>query len=408
MRELIFLLFTPIMVAILAGTFAILWQRDRERKENLALSVGWLLMGIGVTISEFSPVEFGRAHLPITSLLFILSAIHISWANLERLSIKQPVVPWLIIAMCCAVCLAISQLGGGTVIADLYLINIACGTVFLMCIQLIMQREQPDPIDKALAWILVIVTAQFFVRPPITMMFDTEITGNTFKDSVYYTMLLGMLSIGSVMFGFVQVAASVKDQFVAVQRKTAFDDLSGLLLRGQFEQQVREKLADAATNNVPVALVIGDLDHFKQVNDIWGHQVGDRAIREFGGMLSRMTRDCDIAGRIGGEEFCVLVWDADATIVTRLAERLRVSTTLLEIDQDRLDVRLTASFGVAVRNGNEDYRSLFARTDKALYSAKQKDRNCVVCADAEEFLADAQDETLLANSDRPARAGFSA
>ena len=119
---------------------------------------------------------------------------------------------------------------------------------------------------------------------------------------------------------------------------------------------------------------------FKQVNDIWGHQVGDGAIAAFGEMTANMIRGSDIAGRIGGEEFCILVWNADEAIAANLAERLRSRTTQLELSKDALDVRLSASFGVAERQSGESYRSLFARTDKALYEAKQGGRNRVVTA----------------------------
>jgi diguanylate cyclase (GGDEF)-like protein len=123
------------------------------------------------------------------------------------------------------------------------------------------------------------------------------------------------------------------------------------------------------------------------VNDIWGHQVGDRAIAAFGAMTQNMIRASDIAGRVGGEEFCVLVWKADKDIAAGLSERLRKRTSELDISQGALDVRLTASFGVAERQPHESYRSLFARADKALYEAKQSGRNCVKRADASDAAA---------------------
>ncbi|MEL7446933.1 MAG: GGDEF domain-containing protein, partial [Pseudomonadota bacterium] len=268
--------------------------------------------------------------------------------------------------------------------------------------QLFAQRRNPDLVDTLVFWSLVLVIAQFFIRPALTMMFDGQIASATYRETVYYNALHTTLSIGSLFFGAGLIAAAVKDLFADERHRASVDSLSGLLLRGEFENRVGDKLAESRERNVSVALVIGDIDHFKQVNDIWGHQVGDQAISSFGAMISSMIRDTDIAGRIGGEEFCVLVWDVDQDIAARLAERLRVQTTYLQIGDQSLDVRLTASFGVAQQVDDEDYRSLFNRADKALYQAKQNERNTVMCAAPVEEAEEKKTPTLLA-SPRSAR-----
>jgi diguanylate cyclase (GGDEF)-like protein len=122
---------------------------------------------------------------------------------------------------------------------------------------------------------------------------------------------------------------------------------------------------------------VADIDNFKQVNDIWGHQSGDEAISGFGRLIEGMVRGCDTAGRIGGEEFCIAVWNCPNEPATRLAERIRVAFARLEHAGIGSDIRLTASFGVATARAGENYRELFARADAALYLAKSGGRNQV-------------------------------
>lgn len=125
-------------------------------------------------------------------------------------------------------------------------------------------------------------------------------------------------------------------------------------------------------------MVIADIDHFKQVNDIWGHQAGDTAIINFGDLLEGTIRGCDVAARIGVEEFCLLVWNCGLDDAAGLAERIRLAFAQMEHRGVGPDIRLTASFGVAEMHKGESYESLFARADAALYQAKEEGRNQVI------------------------------
>jgi len=214
----------------------------------------------------------------------------------------------------------------------------------------------------------------------LSLLNEGPIAADSYRETAYYLTLMWVFAFGTVLFGLAQVAASVKDQFQALRESGATDALTGLMMRGEFEQQVDVALDRAEAENISVALVIGDIDHFKQINDIWGHQIGDNALVAFGRMINGTIRDCDLAGRVGGEEFCVLVWNADEAIAEGLAERLRAKTSELKIDDAELDVRLTASFGVATYEVGDVYHSLFARADKALYEAKSSGRDCVIRA----------------------------
>ena len=147
------------------------------------------------------------------------------------------------------------------------------------------------------------------------------------------------------------------------------------------------RLQRAREEDVPISVIVADIDHFKRVNDIWGHQVGDSAIAGFGDLLRSAIRSTDIAGRVGGEEFCLFVWDCPAGPTRKLAERIRTRFEHMQIEGISDGVRLTASFGIAQWEPDEGYGRLFARADAALYRAKQAGRNRIVSQDEGMLLA---------------------
>lgn len=377
MRELLLSLSTPILAFIFAGAFLLLWGRDRARRENLWFSLGWALLGTGFSISLLSPDHWGRAIVMITHGPYTLAAVAMSIGLLKRIGVASPVRAHILIAATGFGVLAFVQSFGNSIVGDLLVTNLTCGVILVMTAQLCARAGRRDRVETFLMVMIILAAAQFFIRPVMTLMFDGPVAAEAYRETVYYLAFNWIFAFGSVLFGLAQMAGAVKDQFNDLRADTSTDTLSGLLSRGEFEARVEEALAQAAIQNTDVALVVADLDHFKTVNDIWGHQAGDAAIADFGRVVASFSRASDIAGRVGGEEFCILVSNAGENAAYGLAERLRARTNELEVDGGHLSVRLTASFGVAGRQAGESYRSLFARADKALYQAKQNGRDRV-------------------------------
>jgi len=377
LRELLLFFSTPLLTLIFATAFLVIWSRDKSRYENLGLSLGWLLITSGFSISLLSPDNWGRAIPAITHVPYTLAAVAMSWGILTRVGVRPPLVAQLWIAFAGFATMMLVQNVGNSIVADLYITNITCAAIMMITAQLFAQRAGHDLVERFLIVMLVLTVAQFFIRPVVSFAFDGPIAVEAYRASVYYFAFNWVFAFGSVLLGLAQIGGAVKDQVTTLQHRSSRDALSGLLVRGEFELQVEAALKKANIDEVDASLIIGDIDHFKQVNDIWGHQAGDGAIAAFGNMTGTMVRTSDIAGRVGGEEFCILVWDADEDIAAQMADRLRACTNALEISDGALDVRLTASFGVAQRQRGETYRDLFARADSALYASKQSGRDCV-------------------------------
>ena len=155
------------------------------------------------------------------------------------------------------------------------------------------------------------------------------------------------------------------------------DALTGLANRRAFDLVLAREIDRVARSGEPALLLALDIDHFKRVNDSWGHETGDRVLRETGSTLLQMLRATDIATRMGGEEFVVLLPATALAAAVDCAERFR---TALAARDFGLPTPVTSSFGVAALLPAEAGNALLARADGALYLAKQQGRNRVMAA----------------------------
>ena len=158
------------------------------------------------------------------------------------------------------------------------------------------------------------------------------------------------------------------------------DELTEMRNRRAFYELGELAVSQSSRYGDPIALIILDIDHFKQVNDTWGHSTGDETLRLVALIIQRTIRTSDIAGRIGGEEFAILLPRASQDQALAMAERLRAAMEKAPLFHDAGTIHFTASFGVAVGGrGAEKLDRLLQQADKALYEAKQGGRNRVVC-----------------------------
>jgi diguanylate cyclase (GGDEF)-like protein len=172
-------------------------------------------------------------------------------------------------------------------------------------------------------------------------------------------------------------SAAVRDLDSQSRRTAVVDQLTGLLNRVALEARVAELSHQTTVTGHRVAVILGDVDHFKQINDTHGHAVGDRVLADVAGRLSEIL-GAEIVFRLGGEEFLVLLVDVDDAGARSVAERLRAGVRRAPVH----DLDVTMSFGVAVSPADAalDYERLFARADAALYRAKHDGRDRVVTA----------------------------
>jgi diguanylate cyclase (GGDEF)-like protein len=153
--------------------------------------------------------------------------------------------------------------------------------------------------------------------------------------------------------------------------EASLDALTGLHNRGYLEDALHRELILAARATLPVSVIIADLDHFKAVNDRYGHPAGDEVLRGFGALLARHARGSDIACRYGGDEFLLVLPGMPAANAAQRAEQLRHDLTLAPAADASSRVVVTASFGIATYpHDGHSIQELIAAADRALYAAK--------------------------------------
>jgi diguanylate cyclase (GGDEF)-like protein len=156
------------------------------------------------------------------------------------------------------------------------------------------------------------------------------------------------------------------------------DSLTGVHNRRAFEERLSEELARAGRTNSPLSLIIMDLDHFKGINDRFGHAVGDEVLKDFVQTLSPLLRASDPLFRIGGEEFVILLPGSEAAAAQELAHRIRATIAARRLPSDRGEVRYTVSIGIAsLAQTGPAAEDLLRAADRALYRAKETGRNRV-------------------------------
>jgi two-component system cell cycle response regulator len=174
-------------------------------------------------------------------------------------------------------------------------------------------------------------------------------------------------------------ADALRDNVQASIELAVVDPLTGVHNRRYFETHLSSLVAEAANRGRPLALMILDIDHFKGVNDTYGHDAGDMVLRGFSERIRKVIRTSDLICRLGGEEFVVVMPDTCIEIAAKVAERLRgeIARRHFLIDDGGRQIPVTASIGLAERGHDAEPDGLFRRADRALYRSKTEGRNRV-------------------------------
>lgn len=178
----------------------------------------------------------------------------------------------------------------------------------------------------------------------------------------------------------VELHRQIQAKNKALEELALTDALTGLPNRRAIEEWGTRELSGATRNGFSVWAIVADLDRFKHVNDTFGHKAGDEVLKKFAKILKAHTRRSDFCGRLGGEEFVVVMTHATRESAERVAERIRAELAITPFTFSSCDMVATASFGIAgfeTKQGQQSFATLVSQADAALYVAKRTGRNRV-------------------------------
>jgi len=192
--------------------------------------------------------------------------------------------------------------------------------------------------------------------------------------------------IVNIILTSTSIALSRQMSIALLTSAAALDPLTGCYNRREFETQINRSVAIATRHKSELSLFMFDLDHFKKVNDTYGHQAGDQVLKTVASLVQRNIRSCDVLARYGGEEFIVILTETGINEAVELADRLRLMISRKMIKTDSGTIRVTASFGVAGLTHNAAMSKLIQDADTMLYKAKMNGRNSVMPEMANEVI----------------------
>ena len=185
-----------------------------------------------------------------------------------------------------------------------------------------------------------------------------------------------------LVFALIMVALSLtltRKTLHQLKKISIHDPLTSLYTRGYMDEHIEQLMAlHKRGTDKYLSVIFLDLDHFKRINDTYGHACGDQVLSRVGKKIREISRPSDLCVRYGGEEFVVVVMSEDRHSARRLAERIRADVQALTFNHDNVDFKITLSAGIAVRKGFESFKTVLLRADERLYEAKAKGRNCII------------------------------
>ncbi|MEO0870836.1 MAG: GGDEF domain-containing protein [Pseudomonadota bacterium] len=365
------------MALIFAIGAFLIWRRDTSRRYIMGMATASLSLGISFVLNHYFVLDNVMMMRLASAVFAFIAVIAIVWSTCIRLNKHPPVALWIGGAALATGLMAVSD-PPNDVTPWVFLANVYCGIIFALGAQLLAEANSAEPMDRATIWVFALIAAQFFLRPVVVYMIGGPMGSDAYRQSPGYAAYMVVGALSMVLLAGVLMGSAMVDVMKALKKDAQTDSLSGLATRDAFVERATQMLARARAEEVPVTLIVADIDHFKKVNDLWGHPAGDKAIARFGEVFARTIRPSDLAGRIGGEEFCIMVWNCAEEPAAGLAERLRVQFAREEHEDIDPGIRLTASFGVAAWVPGEGYHPAYERADSALYEAKRTGRNRVV------------------------------
>jgi len=379
--------------AILGLLLCYIWWR-----EQTSALIGWwgvaqLVMASGIAFA--GAAAFSKTpSLTVFGQSLMLLAGAIQWIAVREFEGRKVNPLWVAIWPCAFVIVAAAGIAASF---DDRLI-VACTALgilhLLAAVELTRERGEPLLSRWPATFLLLAVGLCYLAWMPLIITMPIRAVGLIYASKWIGAVVLIAL-LGRIALAFV-VLALVKERQEVQQRRFALTDaLTGLPnRRALFEAAAALGEQARMTRGAPIAVLVFDLDHFKKINDTYGHRLGDRVLQLFSDTLSERLAAESILGRLGGEEFAAIIPGADLEAATVQAESVRVEFAQTAADIDGLPVASTVSIGIASCDDMDcDIGALFHRADCALYAAKQLGRNRVHVIGAGEAMDD--DETGL-------------
>lgn len=365
----------PLVVLLFAATMLGIWMLDTKRRHLLLFGLSFASFAFGLLV----PISLVSDRLALTSPIATTFHFLGGWLLCEGVMIRMGgrysrLASGLIgLGLLGAMAYFIANDTSYSRIAPT--VQLALGSlVAVLCIQA-RNLARRSWIERVLFGALLLLMVHFYAQAGMALGLPADITRpSELIHSRYWQGIMIFGAFAGVFAGLVLLVVTTSDVVKELQAERDSDPLTGVLNRRGLERHATMRLAEAQRGDHGV--IIADIDHFKSINDELGHATGDQVLVEFACILQTVAANTTIVGRVGGEEFVLLV-RGDAETCERLGDRLCGRVARHSFPMLPADRRMTCSFGIAMVRGAETLWETAARADLALMRVKHRGRNRV-------------------------------
>ena len=362
----------PLCTLLLAGGFAACARWQRAQHDLQWMAAGFVLFSVGVA-SQIVRVPYALDDSAVVSAaLYHLCAACIGQAVVLRHGVRAHGWPGALIAVVAWLVLAYYAYADNNLHARIYVLNFGLGAQLATTTARIWRSAPGHVLDRGLRWLFGIFVLSFFVRTVLTIPQQQGLTESNFGQTPFWIILYLSLLVFAVLFALLYLAVAVRDAIGQLQHERNRDPLTQLLNRRALQESL-----SATSAPLSAALVLCDVDHFKSINDRWGHAVGDAVLQHVAQVLQRGVRPGDLVGRYGGEEFLLVLHGLNPEQAACVAQRLQAALQATAAVQLEEPVFVSMSCGVAALHDVQGLDAALIQADQLLYAAKASGRNCV-------------------------------
>lgn len=369
------LVLTPsLALLVLAAVLIVAWFNQRSQRFLFWQACAYSLTALPLAAQTLIPLEVLTRYALLIGSIYLLGAWCLAkcWADRWRVS-THPHIALQVSIVTLAVVYHFSWVNPMPW-ARICSFSIGSGLVLMLPILQVRSRmSSVHWLDKLLLWLSIAFTTYTFTRPGLIWLLGYSDLRSLPKSPYWLLTLVSILNF-ALLFSLVMTAIAAKETVDKLRRERDFDALTQLLNRRSFQEYAQQRLADIRL--YPMAVLACDIDHFKRINDSWGHKRGDEVLQLVSTTLKDSVRENDLVARFGGEEFVLLLTeislkDAEA-IALRIQRDLRLNNEVLPSGYT-----LTLSFGISALDSTTPLDQALREADRLLYEAKNAGRDRV-------------------------------
>lgn len=364
----------PLALLVLAAVLMVAWFNQRSQRFLFWQACAYSLTALPLAAQTLIPLEVLTRYALLIGSIYLLGAWCLAkcWADRWRVS-THPHIALQVSIVTLAVVYHFSWVNPMPW-ARICSFSIGSGLVLMLPILQVRSRMSSlHWLDKLLLWLSIAFTTYTFTRPGLIWLLGYSDLRSLPKSPYWLLTLVSILNF-ALLFSLVMTAIAAKETVDKLRRERDLDALTQLLNRRSFQEYAQQRLADIRL--YPMAVLACDIDHFKRINDSWGHKRGDEVLQLVSTTLKDSVRENDLVARFGGEEFVLLLTeisleDAEA-IALRIQRDLRLNNEVLPSGYT-----LTLSFGISALDSTTPLDQALREADRLLYEAKNAGRDRV-------------------------------